>query len=203
MPPRARLSVGASRATKVITVVIALALAGLAFFTGLVAYGFAYGARENIGSTVNDGVWHRDENGKLVPGPSAEKLDTVGIVGGSVGALCALIFLFFAIYLILRTLRSGAWLSGSVLHVRGAMRTRSQDLATASVGGGQALTATDPKSGRKVTLTLKGRGEPKLPDEQLMMLANAITNTRVRSGPDDKAFAVAERLREIARDPLS
>jgi hypothetical protein len=192
MPPRTKLSTGATKVAKTITAVITVVLAVIAAFTALVAYGFAYGAREVIGSTVDTGVYHRDANGKLVPGPSEPKLDTVGIVGGIVGGVVALILLWLALYLLLRVFRRGAWLEGSVLHVRGAMRGKSANLATASVW-------SDPHQLKAGQLSIPLQ----LPQEELLMLANAITNQRVQSGPDDRAFATAERLRKAARDPFA
>jgi hypothetical protein len=128
------------------------------------------------------------------------------------GALCALIVGLLAVYLGLRALRSGAWIEGSVLHMRGGLRTKKQDLATANIEGGardvksqriEVITLTDPKTGRHMTLPLRGGGLTLLPSEQLRMLANAITNHRVQSGPEDRAFAIAERLREFANDPFA
>ena len=121
MPPRAPLSVGFSPLAKIVMVVIALAVAGVGAFVALVAYGFAYGARESVTSSVDNGIWHRDAEGKLVPGPGAQQeIDTIGWVGVIAGGLCSLAFLFLAIYLALRVLRTGAWLSGTVLSVRGS-----------------------------------------------------------------------------------
>jgi hypothetical protein len=196
MPPRAPLKAGFSPLAKIVAIIGALAIAGIGAFVALVAYGFAYGVRESVSSSIDDGIWHRDEEGRLVPGPGAqEKIDTIGWVGVGLGGLCALGFLFLAIYLISRVLRTAAWLSGTVLSIRGAGRKRSVDLATARVStrsGPNQLIAGD------LTLNLR-----KLKDDQLMMLANAITNTRVRSGASDEAFVTADRLRELARDPFA
>jgi hypothetical protein len=177
---------------KTITAMITAGLAVIAAFTALVAYGFAYGAREVIGSTVDSGVYHRDANGKLVPGPSDPKLDTAGIVGGVIGGILAVVLLVLAFYLLLRVFRRGAWLEGSVLQVRGAMRRKSANLATT------------PVSLRAQRFTAGNVSVPvHLPEEELLMLANAITNQRTRKGDDDPAFAVAERLRKAARDPFA
>jgi hypothetical protein len=196
MPPRASLSVGFSPLAKIVTVILALVVAGVGAFVALIAYGFAYGSREFVTSSVDGSIWHRDADGRLVPGPGVQQeIDTMGWAGVIAGGLCSLAFLFLAIYLALRVLRTAAWLSGSELSVRGAMRKRSVDLATARVTtrkGPNQLVAGD--------LTLKLRS---IKDDQLMMLANAISNKRVRSGPDDEAFVTAERLRELARDPFA
>jgi hypothetical protein len=196
MPPRSRLNVGFSPLAKIVTVVIALAVAGLGAFVALVGYGFAYGARESVTSSVDNSIWHRDEDGNLVPGPGIQQdIDTVGWIGLIAGGVCSLAFLLLAIYLALRVLRTSAWLSGTVLSVRGAMRKRSADLATA-----QVTTRKNPNQlvADELTLNLKP-----LKDVQLMMLANAISNKRVRSGPEDEAFVTADRLRELAKDPFS
>jgi hypothetical protein len=217
--PRVRLSIGASKPVKTLAVAAGLVMIGIGVFVALVAYGLSYGARTVVTSSIPDGEYHIDEKGKLVPGPGdSGPVSTTEMVVGIVGAICALFFVVAAIYLMLRILRAGAWLEGSVLHVRGALRTKKQDLAKAEIGGGtriqsgrdrapgqrvQVLTATDPASGRTLTLPLHGRGMSMLPSDQLRMLANAITNQRSRKGKDDQAFVVAERLRGFADDPFS
>jgi hypothetical protein len=189
MPPRTKLSTGASGASKAITALITVALTVIAAFTALASYGFAYGTREVILSTADNGVYHRDANGKLVPGPSDPQLDSTGIVGGLIGGVVALLILWFAFYLLLRALRRGAWLEGTVLHVRGAMRRKSANLATGHVSlRGQTLTAGQVS----VPTTL--------PQEEVLMLANAIGNNRSKG---DNGLAVAEKLRGMARDPFS
>ncbi|WP_162907760.1 hypothetical protein [Allorhizocola rhizosphaerae] len=211
-PPRVKLSTGPSGSVKAITIVVALVMLGIGVSVGLMAYGLAFGGREVIGSSLPDGKWHVDENGKLVPGPGAEGSSATLMSLAGAGALCALIVVLVAVYLALRVLRTGAWLEGSVLHMRGGLRTRKQDLATAGIEGGthdvrsqrvEVMTVTDPKTGRRMTLPLRGSGLTLLPSEQLRMLANAITNHRVQTGPDDRAFAIAERLRGFANDPFS
>lgn len=196
MSPRAPLKVGFSPLTKAFLVVVAVAIAGVSGFVALVAYGFAYGERESVNSSIGDGIWHRDADGKLVPGPGAQQeIDTVGWVGMIVGGLCSLSILLVALYLVLRALRTAAWLSGTKLVVRGAARKRAVELSTARVTTKKkpnVLVAND------ISLPLKG-----LPDTQLMMLANAISNKRVRSGDTDEAFVTADRLRELARDPFA
>ncbi len=211
-PPRVKLSTGPSGAVKAVTIVVATIMLCISVFIGLIAYGLAFGGQTGITSSLDDGQWHLDENGKLAPGPGSQESSgtLLGLAGG--GVLCAVVVALVAAYLLLRVLRAGAWLEGSMLHVRAALRTQKQDLSTADIEGGsrpvnakrvEVLTATDPKSGRRVTLPLRGGGLTLLPSEQLRMLANAITNHRVQSGPEDRAFAVAERLREFANDPFS
>lgn len=222
MPPRTSLSIGASAVSKVVMVVVALFMTAFAVGVGLAAYGFAYATDTVVTSSGAIGEYHVDKDGKLVPGPPGdpEFVGGIGAAVGGAGMLCSLLFLGLVVFLLLRTWRTAGWLEGSVLNVRGALKTKSQDLATASISGGsqlqqvgagesrtvhrvQTLVATDPASGRSVTLPLRGAGLAILPGDQLMMLANAITNQRVRSGPDDMAFIVADRLRELARDPFA
>jgi len=173
----------------------------------LIGYAFTQeGGRETIISTVPD-----DTTRNTLPSTGADT------AAGVVGVVCALLMVAVAVYLMLRVLRTGAWLEGSVLHVRGAVGTKRRDLSKARISGGtqwkstegkagervQVIIATDPDSGKALTLPLRGAGRPILPAEQLRMLANAITNQRARSGEDDPAFVVADRLRGFARDPFS
>jgi len=161
-------------------VLITAVLAVIAAAAALVAYGFLSSPeRERISSTVD----------KVASEQFASKLDTVGVVGAVIGGAIALIFLWLALFVLLRAFRRGAWLEGSVLHVRGAMRHKASNLAAAPV----ALRGQNLVSG-PVTLPIT------LPQEELLMLANAISNTR--SGQDGST-AVADRLRSMARDPFS
>lgn len=202
--PRVKLSIGASGPVKTLTFVIALIMLSISAYIALIAFGLAYGARTTVTSSLNDGQYHIDENGNLVPGPGdAEPASRVELTGGIVGAVCALLVIAVAAYLVLRVFRSSAWLEGSVLHVRGALGTRQQDLATAMVSGGPHLiTAKDPGTGKTLTLPLRS-GQAMLPAEELRMLANAITNSRTRRGEDDTAFLMAEHLRKVSSDPFS
>jgi hypothetical protein len=191
---------------KILIVVAGVIMLLVGAVIALIGYGFTQEGREAITSTVPDDITRN-----ALPSTTAET------AAGIAGAACALLVLAVAVYLMLRGLRTGAWLEGSVLHVRGAVGTKRRDLSTARISGGtrwktaegkggervQVLIAADPETGKSLTLPLRGRGKPMLPAEQLRMLANAITNQRVRSGDDDPAFVVAERLRSFARDPFS
>lgn len=204
--PRVKLSIGSSAPVKLLTVVVGAIMLVIGAAVALIGYGFTQEGREAITSTVPDDITSND-----LPSTSAET------AAGITGAACALLVIGVAVYLMLRVLRTGAWLEGSVLHVRGAMRTKKRDLSKAGISGGtqwkstegkggervQVIIATDPDSGKALALPLKGPGRSMLPAEQLRMLANAITNQRARSGDDDPAFVVAERLRGFARDPFS
>jgi hypothetical protein len=203
--PRVKLSVGPSAAIKAVVVGVSLVILAVAVFVALIAYGLSLGEQTSMTSSIANDDFNLD--------PRTNELTGTEITAGVVGAICSLLFVAIAVYLMLRVLRAGAWLQGSVLHVRGAIRSRSQDLAKARISGGtkvtpgdqgrvQVITASDPASGRSLTLPLRGGGGM-LPGDQLRMLANAMTNQRVRSGDDDQAYLVAERLREFASDPFS
>ncbi|MFG3701192.1 hypothetical protein ACGF5C_25260 [Micromonospora sp. NPDC047620] len=97
----------------------------------------------------------------------------------------------------------GAWLDGTLLGERLWLRTRWVDLSTANID-----TEDDPRRGvmsllvaapnPEIQVKLPVRGVNSLPPEELVALADAITGTRVRQGPDDAAFVIADRLRSLA-----
>ena len=84
-------------------------------------------------------------------------------------------------YLALSTLRTAAWLEGTRATVRGALRTRTVDLATATITAGATtyrrnrdtsresieraptLIAEDAAGGHRVTIPLHGVGMAQLP----------------------------------------
>jgi len=204
--PRVKLSIGSSAPVKLLTVVAGAIMLLIGAVIALIGYGFTQEGREAITSTVPDDITRN-----ALPRTNSET------AAGIAGAACALLVIGVTVYMLLRVLRTGAWLEGSVLHVRGAVRTKRRDLSKARISGGtqrksiegkgaervQVIIATDPETGKVLTLPLQGRGQTMLPAEQLRMLANAITNQRARSGADDPAFVVAERLRGFAKDPFS
>lgn len=130
--------------------------------------------------------------------------------------LCGLPFVLIGLYLVLRVLRTAAWLDGTRASVRGALGTRTVDLATAEVRGGAVahrigddgvvrvptLIAQDRDSGRRVTIPLQGPGLGSLPPDELRALADAITAGRPDQGRDADAHALAGRLRDMAGNPL-
>lgn len=132
--------------------------------------------------------------------------------------LCGLPFVLLGLYLVLRVLRTAAWLEGSRVRVRGALRTRTVDLVTARIESGavsyreagdgpagepqvRAILATDPGSARRVTIPLRGMGLPVLPPSELRALAEAITTGRPGDERAGDARAVAEHLRRLAERP--
>jgi hypothetical protein len=108
-------------------------------------------------------------------------------------------------YMMLGMIRHAAFLDGTRLAVRYVLRRKWVDLATAQIdasydprrGGVRLLVARDLDTGVEVMLPVTQGPEP-LPAGELIALADAITSRRVQVGPDDGAFVVADRLRELA-----
>ncbi|MEU5722602.1 hypothetical protein [Micromonospora sp. NPDC047738] len=130
--------------------------------------------------------------------------------------LCGLPIVLLGLYLLLRVLRTAAWLEGTRASVRGAFATRTVDLATAEVRGGAVayrggndavlrvptVVARDRESGRQVTIPLQGMGLATLPPYELRALADAITAGRPDQGRDADAHVLAGQLRSMAGNPL-
>ncbi|WP_143133926.1 DUF4352 domain-containing protein [Actinoplanes philippinensis] len=134
-----------------------------------------------------------------------------------------LLLVSLSVVLMLRMVRSAAWLDGTVAYVRGAFRTRSIDLSTAYVSAGTAtrheaagrshtaagtvhhvavrevptLEAHDPVSGRKLTIHLCRPGGGAIPPYALRALADAMVRGRGRNGNDHDVHQLAHRLRRI------
>ncbi len=222
-PSRLALSIGATTGIKIFATVVATVMIGISAVGALFAFGFSFFARTTVNSTVSDGDFHLDDSGNLVPGPAPDPGFGIGdgfSVIGLGGAACATLVALFAVYFVLRVWRTGAWLDGTVLSVRGALGTKTCDLSTALVSGGtqlqrvgagdsrtlyrvQVLHAADPRSGVRITLPLRGAGLAMLPADQLTALAEAITRGRTRTEATESAFVVAERLHDYARDPFA
>jgi len=134
---------------------------------------------------INDGCGAGGFSAWLHGGLGPVKL--IGLIGVPIALL--------GIVMVLRALRSAAWLDGTTLRVRGAFRTRSIDLATATVTAGMSthrnsdggrvtvsrvpmLVARDPQSGRTISLPLQGMGLDQLPSQELRLLADAMTAGR-------------------------
>ncbi len=130
--------------------------------------------------------------------------------------LCGLPVVLLGLYLLLRVLRTAAWLEGTRASVRGAFGTRTVDLATAEVHGGTVayqagrdavvrvptVIARDRDTARRVTIPLQGMGLATLPPYELRALADAIITGRPNSGRDADAHALAGQLRAMADNPL-
>jgi hypothetical protein len=129
--------------------------------------------------------------------------------------------LLFGLGFMLYLWRVGAWLDGTRVSYRNAVRTRHVDLATASVTMSgvnyvhqnnvgttntrtvirvPALAVTPLGGHRPLKIPLRGQGLDLLPPNELRALANVLlTNT----GPESaRARAVGEHLRQLADDPL-
>ncbi|MEU5780324.1 hypothetical protein [Micromonospora lupini] len=210
-----RLSVGASAGQRTVAVVtgVLVAAVGAAFvLVPLLAGGLL---RRLTGP--GDGFASYEEARDLPPGMLPPALRESG--GGSEGpgpflGLCGLPFVLLGVYLVLRVLRTAAWLDGSRVRVRGAIRSRSVDLAIASVdswshgetavdpstraGRSPAIVVTDRASGHRVTIPLRGMGLPVLPPSELRALADAFAAGRPGAEPSAEARALAADLRRLA-----
>ncbi|WP_089017588.1 hypothetical protein [Micromonospora coriariae] len=218
-----RLSVGASPGQRTVSVLagVFIAAVGAAFvLLPLVADGLL---RQLTGP--GDGFASYEQARDLPPGMLPPELQDSGGGGGwdqpgsvRLVGLCGLPFALLGVYLVLRVLRTAAWLDGSRARVRGAFGSRTVDLATARIDAGMVphreaeghdrpargqpiIVATDRTSGRRVTIPLHGMGLP-LPPSELRALADAITTGRPTDGRDGDAHAVAGALRRLAEHPL-
>ncbi|WCN82471.1 hypothetical protein [Micromonospora sp. LH3U1] len=215
-----RLSVGASPGQRVVAVLfgVFIATVGAAFVAlPLIAGGLLRGL-----TGPGDSFPSYEEARDLPPGMLPPELrDGWGQPGpGPFIGLCGLPFVLLGVYLVLQVLRTAAWLDGSRARVRGALRTRTVDLATARIDAGAVsyreagddspargqrvpiIIATDQESGRRVTIPLRGIGLHSLPPSELRALADAITTGRPVGGRDGDAHAVAAQLHRLAEHPL-
>ncbi|MFG1914007.1 hypothetical protein [Micromonospora sp. NPDC048898] len=215
-----RLSVGASPAQRTRAVVVGVFVTAVA--SAFVVLPLVAGGLLGRLSGPGDPFSSYEEARDLPPGmlPPALRDGGAEQAGPSpfIG-LCGLPFVLLGVYLVLRVLRTAAWLEGSHVRVRGAFRTRGVDLATARIDaaalsydesgddfpGGRrrtrAIIATDHSDGRRVTVALQGMGLASLPPSELRALADAITTGRPVDGRDGDAHAVARQLRRLAEHP--
>jgi hypothetical protein len=141
----------------------------------------------------------------------------LAVIAGVVGALAGLVLFIFGLvvtpWVLLRRRGHEAWLTGSVLTLRGAFKSRRIDLASAEISVGShhsfALVTTflvihDPDTGHVERLALNPRGGQFLPATQLNALADAIVSEeRADEAVDRRARQIALRLREFAADPFA
>jgi hypothetical protein len=127
-----------------------------------------------------------------------------------VGFVVALLFCLVFLTRLLWLLRSAAWLEGSTLVVRGALRSRRCDLASAvgfsrytTMFGVPMLTARDGRTGRRIRLPLRDPGTARAfspgrlyPPPKLYALADAIVAGGRRMDPE--AVQTANSLRALA-----
>jgi hypothetical protein len=221
---RQQLSIGAPTAQKVLGVLFGgvFAAAGAAFtLLPFVVDGWlqhALGADEScptasdiegipldllpasVRDCVSDGSWFNGIDGF---GP----MRLIGLLGIPI--------VLFGLYLALSSLRTAAWLEGTRATVRGAFRTRTVDLATATITAGArayrrdedtshesieqvpTLIAKNPADGQSVTIPLHGVGMAQLPPPELRALADAMA-----ANPDRDARNVVTQLRTMADNPL-
>ncbi|MGC5018332.1 hypothetical protein [Micromonospora sp. DT47] len=142
-----------------------------------------------------------------------------GLGAGRFLGLCGLPFVLLGLYLVLRTLRTAAWLEGTRATVRGALGTRTVDLARAEITAGAqthrdpddgpghvhrvpTIVARDPDTGRTVTVPLRGAGLATLPPHELRALADAMTVGRPDGGREGDVHVLAGQLRAMAANPL-
>jgi hypothetical protein len=139
------------------------------------------------------------------PDPGLGPIRFVGLIG--------IPFALIGLYLIVRVLRTAAWLDGTTLRLRYAVTARQANLATADVSvdlttrrttdDGRptirqvpTLIARDAGSSTPVSLPLL------LPAGELRALADAIATARAPEGRDREALQVADQLRAVADNPL-
>ncbi|MFJ6149389.1 hypothetical protein [Micromonospora profundi] len=201
-----RLSVGASPGQRTLSVVVGVFVTavGAAFvLLPLIADGLL---RRLTGP--GDGFASYEEARDLPPGMLPPSLQDSGGEDqpalGPLAGLCGLPCAVLGVYLVLRVLRTAAWLDASRLRVRGALRSRTVDLATAVIDArgmseretgddmrarGHRLPvvmATDRDSGHRIMLPLRGMGLATLPPPELLALADAITSGRPDEGRDSE-----------------
>jgi hypothetical protein len=109
--------------------------------------------------------------------------------------------------LLLRLFRSGAWLQGPILTVRGAFRDTAVDLSTAdsvqvvrlNLGSGPGLNLVAKPAGTRIPVELplrtRGRGGHIMPADELFALAEA-------AAPNPRAAPAVHLLRQLAANPL-
>jgi hypothetical protein len=141
-----------------------------------------------------------------LPGYGLGPIRFVGLIG--------IPFALLGLYLVIRVLRTAAWLDGTTLTVRRAVTTRQANLATADVSI-DLLTRRTTVEGRPAirqipTLITRDAGTSTpirlpllLPPGELHTLADAIADGRAPEGRDREARLVADQLRAAADKPLT
>ncbi|MEU5942621.1 hypothetical protein ABZ807_26405 [Micromonospora sp. NPDC047548] len=160
----------------------------------------------------------RDLPPELLP-PELREPSTTGLGAGRFIGLCGVPFALLGLYLVLRVLRTAAWLEGTRVTVRAAFGARTVDLADADITAGRltfrdanagpdhvhqvpTLVARDRVTGRTVTVPLRGAGPATLPPHELRALADAMSTGRPTDGRDGDVHVLAGQLRAMAANPL-
>lgn len=212
-----RLSVGASPGQRVFAVLVGLlftSISAVFVLLPVVADGLLRGLT-SPGEITYENV--RDLPPELLP---AELQDSpAGLGPFRLVGLCGVPFLLLGLYLMLRTVRTAVWLEGTHAQVRGALFTRTVDLATADVTAGAialrgdhgpagqlhripTIVARVPDRGWPVTIPLQGMGLATLPPHELRALADAMTAGRPTDGRNGDVHVLAGQLRAMAANPL-
>ncbi|SCG40718.1 hypothetical protein [Micromonospora inositola] len=213
---KVRLSVGASPGQRAFTAVVGVLFGAFGAVFVLLPLLADNLLRRLTG--FGDPVPSYDEVRDLPPGMLPPDLSgsTEAPGPGRFIGLCGIPFVLLGLYLVLRVLRTAAWLDGTRASVRGALGTRTVDLATAEVTAGAVgyrageeavvrvptVVARDRGTGRRVTVPLQGMGLATLPPYELRALADAITAGRPTDGRDADAHVLAGQLRTMAGNPL-
>jgi len=142
-------------------------------------------------------------------GPADPGLGPIRFVG-----LIGLPFALIGLYLIIRVLRTAAWLDGTKLQLRHAFTTRQANLATAEVSidlitrrttddGHPVIRQVPTLIARDADASTPIRLPLLLPVTELRALADAIATGRTTEGRDHDARRVADQLRATADSPLA
>ena len=223
---RLRLSVGAAPLQRGFAVIFGMVFAA---FGGLfVVLPLAFDGFLRRFTSFDDGYRYAGDGpdlSDLDPPPFSSSGDGTWWDGFGIGparyiGICGIPFVLIGLYFALQALRTAAWLDGTKATVRGALVTRTVDLATADVSVGAVanrrnsdgthvtvhriptIVAADRGTGRKVTIPLQGMGMATLPPHELRALADAMTSGRATTGRDADVHTIAHQLRAMAENPL-
>ncbi|MGC1215738.1 MAG: hypothetical protein WA890_31335 [Micromonospora sp.] len=215
---RLRLSVGAASGHRAVATVAGLLFTavGAAFvLLPLLADGLLR-RLTGFGDPLPSYEEARDLPPGMLPPDLAGAPASGGLGPGRLVGLCGVPFVLIGLYVVLRVLRSAAWLEGTRASLRGALGTRTVDLATAEVTAGAVahrvgdeavvrvptVVARDPDTGRRITIPLQGMGLATLPPYELRALADAMTAGRSTDGRNGDVHVLAGQLRTMAGNPL-
>jgi hypothetical protein len=141
-----------------------------------------------------------------LPDPGLGPIRFVGLIG--------IPFALIGLYMIIRVLRTAAWLDGPTLQLRYALTTRHTNLSTADVSidlitrrttddGHPVIRQVPTLIAKDADATTPIRLPLLLPVTELRALADAIATARATEGRDRDARRVADQLRAVADNPLA